>query len=73
MTHAERLATFVVRESYDDLSKAAVQQLKIRVLDALGCAIGALEGDPIRFLRVQVEEFSGAGRCTLVGGGRGGW
>ena len=73
MTHAERLATFVVRASYDELSKAAVQQLKIRVRDAIGCAIGALEGDPIRFLRVQVEEFSGAGRCTLVGGGRGGW
>ena len=67
MTHAERLATFVVRESYDDLSKASVQQLKIRVLDALGCAIGALEGDPIRLVRAQVEEFGGAGRCTLVG------
>jgi len=70
MTHAERLAAFVVRASYDDLSKAAVQQLKIRVLDALGCAVGALEGDPIRLVRAQVEEFGGAGRCTLVGGGR---
>jgi 2-methylcitrate dehydratase PrpD len=38
MTHAEQLAAFVVRASYDDLSATARQQLKIRVLDALGCA-----------------------------------
>jgi 2-methylcitrate dehydratase MmgE/PrpD-like protein len=36
MTHAEQLAAFVVRASYDDLSATARQQLKIRVLDALG-------------------------------------
>ncbi len=50
--------------------RAARQQLKIRVLDAFGCAIGALEGEPIRLIRAQVEEFGGAGRCTLIGGGR---
>ena len=45
MTQAEQLAAFVVRASYDDLSEAARTQLKIRVLDALGCAIGALAAD----------------------------
>jgi len=70
MTHAEQLAAFVSRASYSDLSDAAQQQLKIRVLDALGCAIGALEGEPIRMLRAQIEDFGGAHRCTLIGGGR---
>ncbi len=70
MTHAERLAAFVVRASYDDLSEAARQQLKIRVLDSLGCAIGALDGDPIRRLRAHIDEFDGAQHCTLIGGGR---
>src|SRR5215471_10964598 len=70
MTHAEQLAAFVVRASYDDLSAAARQQLKIRVLDALGCAIGALAGEPVRLVRLQVEEFGGVGYCTLIGGGR---
>ncbi|MGQ0548152.1 MAG: MmgE/PrpD family protein [Armatimonadota bacterium] len=70
MTHAERLAAFVVRASYDELSEAARQQLKIRVLDSLGCAIGALDGEPIRMVRAQVDEFGGAPRCTLIGGGR---
>jgi 2-methylcitrate dehydratase len=70
MTQAEQLAAFVVRASYDDLSEAARTQLKIRVLDGLGCAIGALDGEPIRILRKHFEDFDGAGRCTLIGGGR---
>ena len=70
MTHAEQLAAFVVRASYGDLSETARQQLKIRVLDGLGCAIAALQGEPIRLLRAQVEEFDGARHCTLIGGGK---
>jgi 2-methylcitrate dehydratase len=70
MTHAEQLAAFVVRASYDDLSEAARQQLKIRVLDGLGCAIAALQGEPIRLLKAQIKEFDGAGHCTLIGGGK---
>jgi hypothetical protein len=31
VTHAERLAEFVARVSYDDLSDAAVRELKIMV------------------------------------------
>ncbi|NJD68429.1 MAG: 2-methylcitrate dehydratase [Candidatus Methylomirabilota bacterium] len=70
MTMAERLAALVLRSSYSDLSRAARQQLKIRILDALGCAIGALDGEPIRSLRAQTEEFGGAQHCTLIGGGQ---
>ena len=44
--------------------------MKIRVLDALGCAIGALEGEPIRLLRAQLEDFGGKEHCSLIGGGR---
>lgn len=43
--------------------------MKIRILDALGCAIGALDGEPIRLLRQYVEEFDHGGTCTLIGGG----
>ena len=69
MTLVERLAKFAARASYDDLSEAAREQLKIRVLDALACAIGALDGEPVRLLRAQVEEFDGGGPCSLIGGG----
>lgn len=70
MTMAERLAAFVVRADYDDLSGEARRQLKIRILDALGCAIGALDGKPVRMLREQIEDFGGNPRCSLIGGGR---
>src|SRR5579864_7103249 len=70
MTAAEQLAAFVSRASFQDLSRVAVEQLKIRVLDALGCAIGASGGEPIRLVQAQVEEFGGTPLCTLFGGGR---
>ena len=70
MTIAEELASFVVRASYDDLSEETRSQIKIRVLDSVGCAIGALEGEPIKFLREQIVDFGGEGHCTLIGGGR---
>lgn len=70
MTLAEQMAALVVRATENDLSADARQQLKIRVLDALGCAIGALDGAPMRLIRGQVTEFGGAERCTLIGGGQ---
>src|SRR6188472_1236340 len=69
MTLVERMARFAAHASYDDLSEAAREQLKIRVLDALACAIGAVEGEPARLVRAQVEEFDGSGPCSLIGGG----
>jgi 2-methylcitrate dehydratase PrpD len=39
MRMVEQLAAFVTWSSYNDLSVAARQALKIHVLDALGCAI----------------------------------
>ncbi len=70
MTQVEQLANFVVRMTFEDLSEEARQQLKIRILDALGCAIGALEGPPIKMLRAQIEDFGGNPLATLIGGGK---
>jgi 2-methylcitrate dehydratase len=68
-TLVERMAQFAVRASYDDLSDAAREQLKIRVLDSIACAIGALDGGPPALVRAQVEEFDASGPCSLIGGG----
>jgi 2-methylcitrate dehydratase len=70
ITQAGQLAAFVARASYADISKAAQCHLKIRILDSLGCAIGALEGKPIKALRAQIEDFGGNASSTLIGGGR---
>ena len=55
---------------YDDISREARQQLKIHVLDAIGCAIGALEAPPVKALRAQLEEFGGNPLASLIGGGK---
>ena len=70
MTMAEQLATFAVRASWNDLSLEAIEALKVRVLDSLGCAIGALEGEPIRAIRGYLQDVGGREACTLIGGGR---
>jgi len=69
MTCAERLAAFVCHASSEDLSDTAREQLKVRILDSLGCALGALEGEPVRILRRQIDEIEPQGKCTLIGGG----
>ncbi|MGH7588889.1 MAG: MmgE/PrpD family protein [Gemmatimonadota bacterium] len=70
MTEVDRLAGFVVRGAYEDIPVAAREQLRIRVLDSLGCAIGALDGGPVRLIREHLEDFGGSDRCGLIGGGR---
>lgn len=66
----DQLATFVVGAKYDDLSEMAIDQAKIRILDSLACAIGALDSEPVNMIRAQIREFGGKGRCTLIGGGK---
>jgi 2-methylcitrate dehydratase len=70
MTEAQRLAAFITGASFRELSDRAVEQLKIRVLDSLGCAVGALGAPPLAAIRAQIQDFDGEGRCTLIGGGR---
>src|SRR6266516_2823803 len=70
MTQVEQLAAFIVQTKYEDLSDEARHQLKIRILDALGCAFGALEGPPIKMLQAQLEDFGGKPQVSLIGGGK---
>ena len=69
-TQVERVASFVSRSGWGDISPAAAEALRIRVLDSLGCAYGAISGEPVRMLRKLVDEFGGKPLCTLIGGGR---
>src|SRR5437660_10134438 len=70
MTYVEQLAAFVTQATYEKLSLQARQALKIHVLDALGCAIGAVEGLPLKMLYAQLEDFGGNPLVSLIGGGK---
>jgi len=70
MTAAARLARFVAARSWNDVSGPARDELKIRILDALGCALGALDAPPAGGIRAQLDDFGGRPLCSLIGGGR---
>jgi 2-methylcitrate dehydratase len=70
MTVVEHMGEFVANAKVESLSRSARLQLKIRILDALGCALGAIDADPVRRVRRFVTDFSLDGPCTLIGGGR---
>jgi 2-methylcitrate dehydratase len=69
-TIAQQMAEFAAAASFSWLSDQAVARLKICVLDALGCAIGAIGMGPLATLREHTDEFAGARLCSLIGGGR---
>src|SRR5436190_238151 len=69
-TRVEQLAEFVARADFDQLSVEAREQLKLRVLDSLGCALGALEGDPVKMIAAQNREFGGEPLSAQIAAGR---
>ena len=69
-TRVDELARFVSRSHWGHISKPAREHLKLRVLDSLGVALGALDGEPVAMVREQVQEFGGAPLVTLIGAGR---
>jgi 2-methylcitrate dehydratase len=70
MTKAQVLASFVERARFADLSVAAAEQLKIRVLDTIGGALGAPDAGPIGAICKLTVELGGRPLSTLIGGGR---
>lgn len=71
MTEVERLASFVHRARYQDISAQAVHELKIRILDTVGVAIGALDAPPIQAIRTLMHDLGGTPAATYLGGGQG--
>jgi len=63
------VAGFVERAAFADLSSDALTQLKLRVLDSIGCAIGALGSDVATAIRRHLDDFGGAEKASLIAGG----
>jgi 2-methylcitrate dehydratase len=70
VTEVEHLARFVTQASYESISEPAREALKAHVLDSLGCAIGALEGEPVRRILAWTRQAGGNPLVTLIGGGK---
>jgi len=70
MTIVQQMASFIHHAAFDELSGIAREQIKIRILDSLGAAIGALASGPIRSVRAHIDDFGRSAQCSLIGGGR---
>ncbi len=64
---ADRLTRYCQALCYDDLPRAVVHEVKRRVLDSLGCALGAWNRLPCRIARRIGETVALAGGATLWG------
>jgi 2-methylcitrate dehydratase len=68
-TMVEQLGNWASDVKWEDLSEAARNALKARVLDSVGCAIGALSGEPVKAIRRMTTDLGGKPLVTLIGGG----
>ncbi|HEU5201514.1 MAG TPA: MmgE/PrpD family protein [Nitrospira sp.] len=69
MMLAERLARYCQSLSYDDLPDTVVHEVKRRVLDSLGCALGAWTAPPCRIARQLAQAVKVMHGATLWGTG----
>ncbi len=66
---ADRLARYTQSLCYDDLPPAVVHEVKRRVLDSLGCALGAWNAPPCRIARQLAQAVTMPHGATLWGTG----
>ena len=66
-TLAERLADYAAALKFDDLPSEVVHEVKRRVLDSLGCALGAWHDEPGQVARGVASSLSAERGATLWG------
>jgi 2-methylcitrate dehydratase len=64
---AHQLANYACELSFEDLSKEVVHEVKRRVIDSIGCALGAWNEEPCAIARKVATEFSAKKGATVIG------
>jgi 2-methylcitrate dehydratase len=67
MTIAEELSRYVCSAKFGDIPKNTVHESKKRIIDALGCGIGAFDAEPVKFSRKVAERAKVKNGSTLLG------
>lgn len=62
---ARRLANYALGLRYEDLGVATVERIKVHLIDALGCGIGAFNEPTVRICREMALPVNGA--STIIG------
>src|SRR6266403_5449540 len=66
-TLAHQLADYTCALGFEDLSPAVVHEVKRRVIDSFGCALGAWNEEPCVIARKVASEFSAKNGSTIIG------
>ncbi len=66
-TLAHQLADYACSLQFEDLSKEVVHEVKRRVIDSIGCALGAWKEEPCAIARKVASEFSASAGSTILG------
>jgi 2-methylcitrate dehydratase len=67
MNTAERLSDYAKAIGYTELDENTILEAKKRLMDSLGCAIGAFAEAPVRIARKVSELDHAAGTSTILG------
>jgi 2-methylcitrate dehydratase len=68
-TLADRLAAFALGTRFEDLPEAVIVEARRRLLDSLGCAVGALEEPAPTIARRVAGRTRGTPSVAVIGGG----
>ncbi len=66
-TLAHQLAQFGCSLQFEDLSQNVVHEVKRRLIDSLGCALGAWHEEPATIARTVASDFSATNGATIFG------
>ncbi len=64
---AHQLAIYAYSLEFEDLSTNVVHEVKRRLLDSLGCALGAWNEEPCTIARNVASEFTAKNGATIIG------
>ncbi len=67
MNLAEELADYVHSTNYQDVPENVAHETKKRIIDSIGCAIGAFNADPVKISRKVAEAARDSQGSTLFG------
>src|SRR3982751_5158885 len=66
-TLAHQFADYACSLRFEDLSKDVVHEVKRRVIDSVGCALGAWNEEPCVIARTVASDFSARNGATIIG------
>jgi 2-methylcitrate dehydratase len=66
-TLAHQLANYACELKFEDLSREVIHEVKRRVIDSFGCALGAWNEEPCTIARKVASEFSAKAGSTIIG------